>query len=85
MISYCSRDVRKEFQAKPGEQPRPYSINNQGYLPNGQASQGVHAAPGAQPLLPNQGRVIQSGPVRVLCVADVRGKQASMKLQKSSS
>lgn len=29
--------------------------------------------PGAVPLLPNQGRVIQQGPVRVLCVADVRG------------
>jgi len=25
------------------------------------------------PILPNQGRVIQTGPLRVLCVADVRG------------
>lgn len=29
--------------------------------------------PGAIPLAPNQGRVIQQGPVRVLCIADVRG------------
>lgn len=43
---------------------------NQGYLPNG-ASSGP--TPGAQALLPNNGRVIQSGPTRILCVADVRG------------
>ena len=52
-------------------QPRtnPY---NPGYLPNGAAPhQGP--VPGATPLLPNQGRVIQSGPIRVLCIADVRG------------
>ena len=44
-------------------------------MPNGQSAQ---APPGgmsqnAAPILPNHGRVIQSGPVRVLCVADVRG------------
>jgi hypothetical protein len=49
--------------------PRP-QYQNQGYLPNG-ASSGP--TPGAQALLPNNGRVIQSGPTRVLCVADVRG------------
>lgn len=47
-------------------QPRTY--NNQGYMQNGSVPQ-----PGAAPLLPNQGRVIQTGPIRVLCIADVRG------------
>lgn len=51
---------------------------NQGYMPNG-ASSGHPSlgqpAPGAVPLLPNQGRVVQSGPIRVLCIADVRGKK----------
>jgi hypothetical protein len=51
-------------------QPRP-QFPNQGYLPNGTASA---PAPGAQALLPNNGRIIQSGPIRVLCIADVRGK-----------
>ncbi|KAK3394924.1 hypothetical protein B0H63DRAFT_385092 [Podospora didyma] len=58
------------------QQPRnPY--NNQGYLPNGAA---VHQGPlpGATPLLPNQGRIIQTGPVRVLCIADVRGNLRSL-------
>lgn len=51
---------------RPVQQPRqPYS--NAGYMPNGAS------APGATPLLPNQGRVIQQGPFRVLCIADVRG------------
>ena len=27
----------------------------------------------ASPLLPNNGRVIQNGAVRILCIADVRG------------
>lgn len=52
-------------------QPRPY--NNQGYLQNGASG----LPPGAAPLLPNQGRVIQTGPMRVLCIADVRGEQTS--------
>jgi hypothetical protein len=30
--------------------------------------------PGAVPLDPNRGRVIQQGSVRVLCIADVRGR-----------
>ena len=51
-------------------QPRPYSGN---YLPNGGAATGP--VPGAVPLLPNQGRVIQQGSVRVLCIADVRGRR----------
>ncbi|OAA51604.1 ser/Thr protein phosphatase [Metarhizium rileyi] len=53
-------------------QPRPY--NNQGYLQNG----GSSLPPGAAPLLPNQGRVIQTGPIRVLCIADVRGNLRSL-------
>src|SRR5687768_4369556 len=48
-------------------QSRPY--NNSGYLQNGATG----LPPGAAPLLPNQGRVIQTGPIRVLCIADVRG------------
>ena len=46
---------------------------NQGYLPNGAAPGHINPLPGAAPLLPNNGRVIQTGGVRVLCVADVRG------------
>ena len=52
------------------QQPRP-QFPNQGYLPNGTTS---GPTPGAQALLPNNGRIIQSGPIRVLCIADVRGK-----------
>lgn len=54
-------------------QPRPYPGN---YLPNGGASSAPSGpAPGAVPLLPNQGRVIQQGSARVLCIADVRGNE----------
>lgn len=49
-------------------QPRP-TYQLQGYMPNGTPG----PVPGAQPLQPNNGRVIQSGPVRILCIADVRG------------
>jgi hypothetical protein len=49
-------------------QPHP-QFQTQGYLPNGSGG----PVPGAQALLPNNGRVIQSGATRVLCVADVRG------------
>jgi hypothetical protein len=52
-------------------QQRPHPYNNQGYLPNGAVA--AHLPPGAAPLLPNNGRIIQTGGVRVLCVADVRG------------
>ncbi|KAF2199575.1 hypothetical protein GQ43DRAFT_112074 [Delitschia confertaspora ATCC 74209] len=54
-------------------QPRPYPGS---YLPNGGVVSGP--VPGAQPLLPNQGRVIQSGSARVLCIADVRGNLQSL-------
>ncbi|KAL2260785.1 hypothetical protein VTK26DRAFT_5123 [Humicola hyalothermophila] len=57
-------------------QPRnPY---NQGYLPNGGAPHPTNPVPGAAPLLPNQGRIIQTGPIRVLCIADVRGNLRSL-------
>ncbi|KAI9373568.1 hypothetical protein BJX61DRAFT_376171 [Aspergillus egyptiacus] len=56
--------------------PRPpHNFVPQGYpLPNGASG----PVPGAAPLLPNNGRVIQNGPVRVLCVADVRGNLKSL-------
>lgn len=56
----------------PTQQPR-HPYNQQGYLPNGQVPPHQGPLPGATPLLPNQGRVIQTGPIRVLCIADVRG------------
>ncbi|KAL4917524.1 hypothetical protein BDW62DRAFT_211209 [Aspergillus aurantiobrunneus] len=43
-------------------------------LPNGASG----PVPGAAPLLPNNGRIIQNGPVRVLCIADVRGNLKSL-------
>ncbi|RYO75502.1 hypothetical protein DL764_010385 [Monosporascus ibericus] len=57
------------------QQSRP-PFNNQGYMPNG--APGAHGNLGATPLLPNQGRIIQTGPVRVLCIADVRGNLQSL-------
>lgn len=54
--------------------PRHYAQG--GYMANG-AGGPPHQpmpAPGAVPLLPNQGRVIDTGSIRILCVADVRGK-----------
>lgn len=53
------------------QQQRPYNNPGSSYLQNG--SSGL-PPPGAAPLLPNQGRVIQTGPIRVLCIADVRGE-----------
>ncbi|KAF2453745.1 hypothetical protein BDY21DRAFT_292471 [Lineolata rhizophorae] len=57
-------------------QPRPYIPSN--HLPNGGPGVPSGPAPGAVPLLPNQGRIIQQGSVRVLCVADVRGNLRSL-------
>ncbi|KAF8862193.1 hypothetical protein BDZ45DRAFT_671243 [Acephala macrosclerotiorum] len=57
------------------QRPIPY---NQGYLPNGAAGGHTGLPPGAAPLLPNNGRIIQTGGVRVLCVADVRGNLRSL-------
>ncbi|KAH8887553.1 hypothetical protein GQ53DRAFT_284811 [Thozetella sp. PMI_491] len=54
-----------------------HPYNQGGYLPNGAAPhQGP--VPGAVPLLPNQGRVLQTGAIRVLCIADVRGNLKSL-------
>lgn len=67
-------DIDTDIVQQAPNQPRPYPGS---YLPNGGAP-GVPSgpAPGAVPLLPNQGRVIQQGSVRVLCIADVRGQHA---------
>ncbi|KXX74068.1 hypothetical protein MMYC01_200092 [Madurella mycetomatis] len=46
-------------------------------MPNGGAPHSG-PVPGAAPLLPNQGRIIQTGPIRVLCIADVRGNLQSL-------
>lgn len=72
------RDIRlfdPRLMDDPLQQPRqPY--NNQGYMPNGAPVSGP--VPGATPLLPNQGRVLQQGPIRVLCIADVRGRMSTL-------
>ncbi|CAG8959000.1 hypothetical protein HYFRA_00012159 [Hymenoscyphus fraxineus] len=57
---------------------RPHSFNPPAYLPNGAAGGHPGLPPGAAPLLPNNGRIIQQGGVRVLCVADVRGNLRSL-------
>lgn len=59
-------------------QPRPYQNQQQGYLPNGNSTTGP--TPGAQPLLPHNGRIIQQGATRVLCIADVRGRSCNISL-----
>lgn len=58
-------------------QQRPHTYNNQPYLPNGAAAGHTGLPPGAVPLLPNNGRIVQTGGVRVLCIADVRGGSRS--------
>lgn len=54
--------------------PRHYAQGS--YMPNGGGGPAHQQmpAPGAVPLLPNQGRIIDTGAIRILCVADVRGK-----------
>ncbi|TID13190.1 ser/Thr protein phosphatase family protein [Venturia nashicola] len=64
--------------APAGNQPRPYAQAASSYQSNGAPPPVPQPMPGAVPLLPNQGRVIQQGPVRVLCVADVRGNLRSL-------
>jgi hypothetical protein len=71
-------DIDTDLVQQAPNQPRPYPGN---YLPNGGAPGGPSGpAPGAVPLLPNQGRVIQQGSVRVLCIADVRGELGDISL-----
>ena len=69
--SYPTHMLTDCLQQAPN-QPRPYSGN---YLPNGGGPSGP--VPGAVPLDPNRGRVIQQGSVRVLCIADVRGRHSN--------
>ncbi|RDL37048.1 Metallo-dependent phosphatase [Venustampulla echinocandica] len=69
-LSWLSIAMTREAQ-------RPH-YNNPGYLPNGAVGGHAGLPPGAAPLLPNNGRVIQTGGVRVLCVADVRGNLRSL-------
>ncbi|KAG6361894.1 hypothetical protein INS49_010123 [Diaporthe citri] len=68
--------------SQPVQQPPRHPYNNPGGygLANGAPGGAPQAvpAPGATPLLPNQGRILQSGPIRVLCVADVRGNLRSL-------
>lgn len=62
-------------------QPHPYPPQASGsYMQNGSGP-----VPGARPLLPDNGRVIQSGPTRVLCIADVRGKITRVKVKRGKS
>lgn len=80
-LPYSGRQLIPEARNDPrsltANRSQQRSYNSQGYMPNGAPSSHPNPgqpAPGAVPLLPNQGRVIQSGPIRVLCIADVRGK-----------
>ncbi|KAK4928998.1 hypothetical protein LTR66_016189 [Elasticomyces elasticus] len=68
MLPMSSANIVTFYQPR----PPPYQANS-GMLPNGTGS-----ALGAMPLQPNQGRIIQNGPTRVLCVADVRGDLRSL-------
>ncbi|KAL8948218.1 MAG: hypothetical protein Q9222_005578 [Ikaeria aurantiellina] len=60
-------------------QPRPYNYNHN-HLPNGASNApGMGPGGGTNPnFLPNNGRIIQSGGTRILCVADVRGNLKSL-------
>ena len=61
-----SKTIQPALPLTPKKQPH-QQFQPQSYLANGGPT------PGAQALLPNNGRVIQSGATRVLCLADVRG------------
>ncbi|KAI9793793.1 MAG: hypothetical protein M1835_007027 [Candelina submexicana] len=60
-------------------QPRPHTYN-QNYLPNGASGTSGSGPVGGvgSNQLPHNGRVIQSGGARVLCIADVRGNLRSL-------
>ena len=62
--------IKNHLQA--ANPPRPYAQPAYN-MANGAAGIPAVPPPGAAPLLPNQGRIVQAGPVRVLCIADVRG------------
>ncbi|CAN8097865.1 unnamed protein product [Discula destructiva] len=66
---------------KRAQQPPRHYAQQGGYnMPNGGGgpSHQQIPAPGAVPLLPNQGRIIDTGAIRILCVADVRGHLRSL-------
>lgn len=65
--------VSQRLTAYEYQQPRQPYNSNQGYMPNGAPGAHPNLPLQATPLLPNQGRVIQTGPIRILCIADVRG------------
>jgi hypothetical protein len=70
-------DADLDYQGS--NQNRPYA---QAYnMPNGAPGVPAVPPPGAAQLLPNQGRVLQQGAVRVLCIADVRGMFVTVSLQ----
>ncbi|EPQ64717.1 Bgt-2988, partial [Blumeria graminis f. sp. tritici] len=64
------------------QRPQTYNANPV-YLPNGATGGNTGLPPGAAPLLPNNGRIIQNGGVRILCVADVRGINIFLNYSKS--
>ncbi|KAI9826600.1 MAG: hypothetical protein M1832_006196 [Thelocarpon impressellum] len=90
----ASGEVTRDTSVKPGDprrsndqhsQPdsdasydvsRPHNFNSQNFLPNG--ATGGPGGGHVSNLLPNHGRIVQSGGVRVLCVADVRGNLRSL-------
>ena len=57
-------------------QQAPYYPPYNSSMPNGSPRPGPPAS--AAPLLPNQGRVVQQGSTRILCVADIRGKSVQL-------
>lgn len=73
---YGERHLPRDSLTTPRPQLNRQPYNNQGYMPNG-APAGPGPVPGATPLLPNQGRILQQGPIRVLCIADVRGRTST--------
>lgn len=62
-----------EMQQAQNQSRVPYSQVG-GYMPNGTPS-----GPSSS-FQQNQARVVQQGPVRVLCIADVRGQSPSIEL-----
>ena len=69
--------VLTRYHPQTNNPPRPYAQAAYS-MPNGAPGAAATVPhPGAAPLLPNQGRVIQQGSIRVLCIADVRGAMIS--------
>lgn len=68
----CVAALISDLDRQGSNQNRPYAQAAYN-MPNGAPGVPAVPPPGAAPLLPNQGRVLQQGAVRVLCIADVRG------------